>query len=64
MTRNARTTQVELSRIDICDLMMACTRIGQALKEDGKTANKWEKLHDKLKAQLDEFDAEIDAESI
>ena len=64
MTRNARTTKVELSRIDICDLILACTECKYAQLHKGLNTKKWEKLHDKLKAQLIELDAEIDAESI
>jgi len=48
---NQKTMTLKLKRIDVCDLMLACTIIGQ-----GTDAKKWGKLHDMLKVQLDAFD--------
>lgn len=53
MTYNQRTMNVKLERIDVCDLLIACTALEQ---ETG--AKKWGRLHDKLEAALNEFDAE------
>nr|DAH24690.1 MAG TPA: hypothetical protein [Caudoviricetes sp.] len=50
---NARPVNVKISRLDLCDLMLACT----VLDTETDTENtKWEKLHDKLEAILNEFD--------
>ena len=51
MTYNASTMKVELSRIEVCDLLIACLA---AEHETG--AKKWRSLHEKLKAQLEAFD--------
>lgn len=54
--RNEFRTHLELRRIDICDLMLAC----MAAKELAPTAKKWDRLHDELKKQLAELDAQLD----
>lgn len=51
MTYNQRTITAKLQRIDICDLMLACTAV-----ETASGAEKWQALHDKLEAILKEFD--------
>ena len=51
MTYNQKTVTLKLKRIDVCDLMLACTAIAE---ETG--ANKWNELHDNLLAILDAFD--------
>ena len=51
MTYNQRTMTVKLERIDVCDLLLACTALEQ---ETG--AKKWDDLHNKLKATLEAFD--------
>ena len=53
MTYNQRTMKIKLERIDVCDLLLACSALDQ---ETG--AKKWGALHEKLMSQLDEFDAE------
>ena len=55
--RNESETSIKARRIDICDLMMACTLAKQAANDGGR---KWDKLHDLLKSQLDELDRQID----
>lgn len=55
--RNGIETSIKLRRIDICDLMMACTLAKQTENDCGK---KWDKLHDLLKAKLDELDRQLD----
>ena len=55
--RNESETSIKVRRIDICDLMMACTLAKQMANDGGR---KWDKLHDLLKSQLDELDRQID----
>lgn len=38
-------------------MLIAATAIAQAFKAEGGYSRKWEILHDKLKEQLDAFDA-------
>ena len=69
---NSDVYDLELTRIEICDLMLACTSVEFAAKDEMKhpdcpkyrrecvlpaTVKKWAELHDKLKAQLDALDA-------
>lgn len=56
--RNGFETTLKVTRIEICDLMLACLT-AQAQANDGGA--KWAKLHDSLKAQLDAMDAQLDA---
>lgn len=51
MTHNAKTMTVKLQRIDVCDLLLACTAL-----EHETDAKKWGDLHDKLKSALEAFD--------
>ena len=51
MTYNQRTMTVKLERIDVCDLLLACTAL-----EQETDAKKWGQLHDKLKTALEAFD--------
>ncbi len=53
---NHRTVSLKLKRIEICDLMLACTAASDLVKENGETGKRWDELHEKLKAVLDEFD--------
>ncbi len=53
--RNAFETTITLRRIDICDLLIACTALSQ--QTDSK---KWTELHDKLEAQLISLDEQLD----
>lgn len=50
---NMKTVTVKIRRIELCDLLLACTALDKASSE--KTT-KWAKLHDKLKEVLDDFD--------
>lgn len=50
---NQKTVTVKLRRIDLCDLMLACT----AINEGDPETKKWAELHDKLKEILSDFDA-------
>ena len=49
---NQKTVTVKIKRIELCDLLLACTVISDSNPE----AKKWEALHDKLKQILEEFD--------
>ena len=51
MTYNQKTMTLKLKRIDVCDLMLACTAIAEETE-----SKKWNELHDKLLAMLDAFD--------
>ena len=53
---NESETSIKVRRIDICDLMMACTLAKQAANDGGR---KWDNLHDMLKSKLDELDRQI-----
>lgn len=55
--KNNFNTTIEVKRIEICDLMIACLAAKQMANDGGE---KWDRLHDKLKAQLDELDAQLD----
>ena len=49
---NNKTITLKLKRIEVCDLLLACTAVA-----DEGYGEKWNALHDKLKNILDEFDA-------
>ena len=51
MMYNQRTMTVKLSRIEVCDLLLACTAC-----EAETEAKKWGDLHEKLLKQLEAFD--------
>lgn len=51
MTPNQKSMTLKLTRIDVCDLLLACTTVA-----DESGAEKWGKLHEKLLNQLDDFD--------
>lgn len=71
MTYNALTVDLHLTRLEVCDLLIACTGIRHDMEDeirDSATKDsrrevlrqsipKWEDLHDKLKRQLDDFDS-------
>lgn len=51
---NQRTVNVKIKRIELCDLLIACTALDNAAEAD---STKWGNLHDKLKEILDDFDS-------
>ena len=57
MNYNSKTVNVQISRLELCDILIATTSIANSLKANGHTAHKWETLHEKLKEQLTAFDA-------
>ena len=50
---NLKTVTMKLHRIDLCDLMLACTMVDETVGDDN---TKWSELHDKLAQILSEFD--------
>lgn len=50
---NQKIVNIELTRLDLCDLLIACTCVYNESK-----AAKWKKLHDILKQQLEKFDTD------
>lgn len=54
---NQKTMTLKLKRIDVCDILLALTAIKQS-----SDAEKWGKLHDKIREILDEFDEKNFAE--
>ena len=55
--RNEFKTTLQVKRIDICDLMLACLAAKELANDGGA---KWDRLHDKLKRQLNELDTQLD----
>ncbi len=53
---NQKTVTCKLKRIEVCNLILACTTISSAVKNGEEEGKKWDDLHDKLKQILDEFD--------
>lgn len=51
MTHNERIVNVKVSRIELCDIMLALTML--SCESD---VEKWDKLHEKLRKQLEHFD--------
>lgn len=52
---NYKTMTVELNRIDVCDLLLACVAAEENASDKGL---KWTRLYDKIKSQLEAFDKE------
>lgn len=54
---NEMNVTANFNRIELCDLMLACTAAWSLSEDgDGNRAEKWTKLHNKLKEMIDEFD--------
>ena len=60
--RNHRTVNVKITRIELCNLIKACMATKFALEEQNHSAQGWAELREKLKQQLDAFDAKLDEE--
>ncbi len=58
--RNEKIVNVQVSRLDLVNLMMACTSV--ELNVEGKSKEKWRNLYNTLKEQLNAFDAKLDEE--
>ena len=46
---------ITLKRIEVCDLLLACTLADMSTEESNK---KWANLHDKVEKLLEQFDRE------
>ena len=55
---NERTVTVTMKRIELCDLLTACTSMMYLMNQTGNSPAKWSKLHDTLAEALKEFDKE------
>ena len=60
--RNHRTVNVKITRIELCKLILACDSIKFELEKENHSAQGWTELKEKLKQQLDAFDAKLDEE--
>ncbi len=57
---NERTVTVTMKRIELCDLLIACTSLAHLMNQIGNSPAKWNKLHNTLAEALKEFDKEQD----
>ena len=55
---NEMEISLKLERIDVCDLLLACTGAMSICRESGANSDKWITLHNKLMKQLESFDKE------
>lgn len=55
---NERTVTVTMKRIELCDLLIACTNLAYLMNQTGNSSAKWNKLHNILAEALKEFDKE------
>lgn len=51
---------LNLKRIEVCDLLLACLAAQNSANDGGK---KWERLHDEIKKQLEEQDSQRTTEN-
>ena len=56
MYYNAMTVNVKVSRIELCNLMLALTLIDCEARQADADNHKWSDLHDKLAGILNDFD--------
>ncbi len=52
---NNRTVILKLTRREVCELLVACACCGVVTKDEA-IEGKWEKLHNRINEQLNEFD--------
>ena len=57
MLYNERTVKANMKRIELCDLLIACTSAYEA-----SGAEKWQALHDKIEKMVNDFDKEHEAD--
>lgn len=55
---NDKTVTVTMKRIDLCNLMKACSTIEFLMRQSGESAKKWHDLHAFLRDALEAFDKE------
>ncbi len=56
---NEMKVTVEMKRLELCDLMLACSLaagLAEKYPEYPEKLNKWHKLHDSIKSIIDNFD--------
>lgn len=56
--RNQFEATIKITRGEMCDLLLACTNAQYSANDGGQ---KWERLYDKIKEQLEELDRQLDA---
>ena len=60
--KNHRTVDVKITRIELCKIITACSVIKFELEKENHSAQGLAELREKLKQQLDAFDAKLDEE--
>lgn len=55
--RNEFKTTLQVTRLDICDLMLACSLVKSELSNGN--GEKWDKLYNELESKLDELDEQL-----
>ena len=53
---NDKNVKIEIKRGELCDLLLSCIAAQQMANDGGE---KWNRLHEKLKMQLDAIDQEL-----
>ena len=55
---NEQTVTVTMKRIDLCNLLKACSSVEYLQRQTGGNPEKWHKLHEHLRNALEAFDKE------
>ena len=55
---NERSVTVTMKRLELCDLLLACSNMVYLLTQNGGNAEKWHALHVHLRDELERFDQE------
>lgn len=55
---NEQTVTVTMKRIDLCNLLLACSSIEYLMRQNGERHKKWHALHEHLRNALEAFDKE------
>lgn len=58
LSMNDRIYDLKIRRIEICDLLIACTHCAYCFEPGSPSFQKWSDLHDKLNEQLAKLDKE------
>ena len=58
MPLNDRAVTVNMTRLELCDLLLACSNMVYLLTQNGGNADKWHALHVHLRDELERFDQE------
>lgn len=53
---NHKTVTLKLERIEVCNLLLACTAMDQVTDEE---TQKWHKLHEKIRQILNDWDEDF-----